>query len=491
MLHRPAHRRPRRARHPVALRELVLFDGVDDRRLRTLRPWVTAVDVPAGQVLMRQGGLGTEVFLIGTGVATVTRDGQEIARLGPGDVAGEMALLGDGRRSATVTALTPMTGYVCTTREFASLRAAVPEVGDSLVHLARERAEANRVVSAADGPAAALWRSVELPGRGTTYACDLPGPRPDAPTVVLLHGLAATGAFNWGPLLAPLNEHYRVVALDHRGHGRGLAATDTFTLEDCADDAIALLDVLGIETAIIVGYSMGGPVAQLLWRRHPERVAGLVLCATAADFRGTRAQRMLADALAEVDRASRLIPRPLRTEGASSLLGSVVADPAQRDELRAALRDHDTAAVREAGRVVRHFSSNDWISEVSVPAAVVVTTRDRLVPTKQQLDLAARITGARVVEVDGNHLVFCTRPELFATGVLEACELVARDLSPADQPETAVDRRRWLRRIRLARLRHARRGERSRRGRAGAARQAEGVAQVAVGAPTSDWRGDR
>ena len=46
-----------------------------------------------------------------------------------------------------------------------------------------------------------LWRTVDLPGRGSTFACDLPGPSPDAPTVVMLHGLSATGALNWGPSL--------------------------------------------------------------------------------------------------------------------------------------------------------------------------------------------------------------------------------------------------------------------------------------------------
>ena len=51
-------------------------------------------------------------------------------------------------------------------------------------------------------------------------------------------------------------------------------------LADCADDMAALIDELGTGPVIAVGYSMGGPIAQLLWKRHPEKVAGLVLCAT-------------------------------------------------------------------------------------------------------------------------------------------------------------------------------------------------------------------
>ena len=126
-------------------------------------------------------------------------------------------------------------------------------------------------------PGAAL----HLPGRGTTFVRTLDGP-PGAPTVLLMHGWTASADLNWFQCYRPLAEHYRVVALDHRGHGRGIRSRRVFRLEDCADDAVAVCDVLGIDQFIPVGYSMGGPIAQLTWRRHRRRVAGLVLCATAA-----------------------------------------------------------------------------------------------------------------------------------------------------------------------------------------------------------------
>src|SRR4029077_5641554 len=109
------------------------------------------------------------------------------------------------------------------------------------------------------------------------------------PAVVLLHGWTATGAINWAHCFRPLAERFRVLAIDQRGHGRGIRVPPFrgFRLTDCADDVAALLDALGIERAIIGGYSMGGPVAQLVWRRHADRVTGLVLCATSRNFRGT------------------------------------------------------------------------------------------------------------------------------------------------------------------------------------------------------------
>ena len=74
------------------------------------------------------------------------------------------------------------------------------------------------------------------------------------------------------------------MALDQRGHGRGIRSLRPFRLQDCADDVIALADVLDVDRVIPVGYSMGGPVALLAARRHPDRVPGIVLCATSARF---------------------------------------------------------------------------------------------------------------------------------------------------------------------------------------------------------------
>src|SRR3954470_13108295 len=133
------------------------------------------------------------------------------------------------------------------------------------------------------GPDLPLGRRVDLPGRGTTFVREVAGPE-GAPTVLLLHGLLASGGLNWFQAFAPMSEHFRVVALDHRGHARGLRTRSRFRLADCADDAAALIEALGTGPVIAVGYSMGGPIAQLLWKRHPELVAGLVLCATSDRF---------------------------------------------------------------------------------------------------------------------------------------------------------------------------------------------------------------
>ena len=131
---------------------------------------------------------------------------------------------------------------------------------------------------------------IDLPGRGRVFVVDVPGPHEDAPTVVLLHALGCTAYLNWVGVLGELSQHYRVVTFDQRWHGRGIRS-DRFRFTDCADDVVGVMDALGIDRAIVAGYSMGGAVAQLTWVRHRERVAGLVLCSTARNYRGKSGER--------------------------------------------------------------------------------------------------------------------------------------------------------------------------------------------------------
>src|SRR5262249_12971189 len=118
-------------------------------------------------------------------------------------------------------------------------------------------------------------RVASLPGRGEIFVRAPRAPRDGAPTVVLLHGWIGSGGLNWLAGFESLSERYRVIAPDLRGHARGIRSWRRFKLSDCADDVAALLRKRRIRNAIVVGYSMGGPIAQLVWRRHSDLVAGL------------------------------------------------------------------------------------------------------------------------------------------------------------------------------------------------------------------------
>jgi pimeloyl-ACP methyl ester carboxylesterase len=260
---------------------------------------------------------------------------------------------------------------------------------------------------------------VELPGRGGTTVWEWPG-RPGAPALLLVHGLTLTTELNWSAAVPALAGPFRVLAFDQRGHGRGLGWAGSYRLEDCADDAAAVAAALGVDRLIVAGYSMGGLIAQLVWRRHRELTTGLVLCATARDLAGN----------CLIHPAALPAPcfPPLAGLGAD-LLGRYLLDPAtdrrRRDWALAQMRRTPLTTALAASSAVYRFSSQDWAGGIDVPTAVVVPSRDRVVPPGRQHRLAAAIPGAVAYELDGDHDVFLTAPGRFRTALLAAGALVS------------------------------------------------------------------
>ena len=260
-----------------------------------------------------------------------------------------------------------------------------------------------------DVPVPPAARAIDLPGRGTTHVLDLPGPTPDAPVVLLMHAIAATGPLTWFTVVGDLQKKYRVITFDQRWHGRGIRSTD-FRLDDCADDAVAVLDALGVQQAIVVGYSMGGAVAQLLWHRNPERVAGLVLCSTTARWEGHVGERVFFRLLG------------LASEGLISVAADKVAQhadavpPPSDEAAEAGLRAWCMSELRSTSlwslpvvmAELGKFDATGWIGDVTVPTGVLVTSSDKAIPTERQLQLAESIPGAIRRYAPGGHtsLVF-------------------------------------------------------------------------------------
>ena len=274
-------------------------------------------------------------------------------------------------------------------------------------------------------------RTVDLPGRGTTFVRESGARRHGIPSLLLLHGWTANADLNWAWCYEPLAADHHVVALDHRGHSRGIRDDRRFELEDCADDAAALIEVLDLDHVVVVGYSMGGPVAQLLWRRHPGLVDGLVLCATSRTFSDTVRERALFGLLAGAGATARHLSPGRRAQLAMRAMSARRTDASRWAWATDDLSAHDWLRIVEAGRCIGRFDSRPWASTIEVPTAVVVTMDDDVVPARRQWELAAAVPGATVHPVSGDHAVCLAQPEELLPALLSAVDSVTARMAAA------------------------------------------------------------
>lgn len=276
-------------------------------------------------------------------------------------------------------------------------------------------------ISKPDFPAG---RFVHLEGRGTIIVRDFGG-RPGAPTIVLLHGWTASADLNWYRCYGGLAERYRVVAFDHRGHAAGIRTKRPFQLEDCADDVADVATELGIDDFIPVGYSMGGPIAQLVWRRHPDRVAGLVLCATAPFFSNRRPEKLSFLGLAGLATVAKYTPDQAREWLTQQLYLQRKSESWEPWAIEEA-SSHDWRMVLEAGTAIGRFSSADWIGDVDVPTSILITMNDRVIPLARQVKLFEMVEHAEAFRVDGDHDAVVAHADQFVPTLLRALDSVVR-----------------------------------------------------------------
>jgi len=270
-------------------------------------------------------------------------------------------------------------------------------------------------------------RVVDVPGRGEMLVREIAGPA-DGPTILLLHGWTLSADLNWFTVYETMAAHGRVVAIDQRGHGRGLRSEEPFSLEAAADDADALLRHLGAAPAVVVGYSMGGSVGLLLCERHPEVVAGLVLQSTGLQWRANLREKTLWLGMATVEHGLRFGTPPGLT--ARYLRLATDQNPDLRPYvpwLRAEVRRGDPSAIAAAGRALSAFDARPFAGRIDVPTAVVVARRDRLIRPKRQREVAAAIPGAQTVDLDAAHNAWMVQPGRVAAALGAAvASVVAR-----------------------------------------------------------------
>lgn len=223
---------------------------------------------------------------------------------------------------------------------------------------------------------------------------------PDAPPLVLVHGWSFDGEMNFHGIIPGLAERYRVIVIDQRGHGKSDRIRGKFDVTDLADELAGALDVLGIDRATVVGYSLGGMVAQTLAYRHPAKVDRLVLAATAA--RPVAIARPLVRVAFWLARAvARVSTKEMAFVTFTLLRRSGILVRDNEAWLWENLRHRDPTLYYEAGYAAWRFDSRSWVGRLRVPTLVIITTSDQIVLPRTQYELATLLHEPEVAELVG------------------------------------------------------------------------------------------
>ena len=244
-------------------------------------------------------------------------------------------------------------------------------------------------------------------GIGIRY--ELEGPE-SAPVVAMSHSLAANVGM-WEDQMPILGE-YRVLRYDTRGHGGTDAPEGDYTLDQLADDLIALLDALGIDRAHFVGLSMGGMIGQTAALKDPSRFLSLSLCDTSSrvpgEGRALWSERMEA----------------ARSQGMESLVESTIdrwfsrtfqiEEPDRVDRVREMIRTTPVAGYCGCCAAIRALDLTDRIAEIGLPTLLIVGEDDPGTPVAAHEVIRDRIEGSRLVIIkDALHFSNVEQTDLF------------------------------------------------------------------------------
>jgi pimeloyl-ACP methyl ester carboxylesterase len=240
-----------------------------------------------------------------------------------------------------------------------------------------------------------------------------------APPLLLLHGWAYAGHLTWHKVIPVLAEHFRLFVVDLRAHGKTDRVRGRYDIADCADEIAGVLDALGLERVPVVGYSMGGMVAQSLAIRHPSRVSRLVLAATAA--RPVRLPRWFMVPLFVTGRAGARIDRLIVPRLAHRYLLAVGAVSSEHAAwLWEDIMSRDADLYYQAGFTVLRFDGEGDLDGIAVPTLSIVPTRDQMISPERQRETALRLVDNVMIEIEGaRHEVLLTHPRPVGEAIRE------------------------------------------------------------------------
>jgi pimeloyl-ACP methyl ester carboxylesterase len=234
------------------------------------------------------------------------------------------------------------------------------------------------------------------------------------PPLLLIMGMSGT-ALHWGePFLAPLRRDFELIAYDHRGVGASSRLEGSITIAEMAEHAAALLAALEVDSAHVLGISMGGMIAQELALSHPERVRTLALGCTTCGGEGSvgsdpEVWQRLSEAAMSGDRQ-----RQLRTAYEINVSAAFLTDEEAYARFLQISAERSVAAavvLRQLQACAAH-DTNARLGALAMPTLVVHGTEDQLLPVPNAHLIAARIPGSQLEILDGvGHLFFWELPD--------------------------------------------------------------------------------
>lgn len=216
--------------------------------------------------------------------------------------------------------------------------------------------------------------------------------------LLFLHGFPHDRTL-WAAQRVSLSPHARCIVPDIRGFGHS-STHGPHSMDQYADDAVALLDWLSIDAAVVCGLSMGGYIAMAMWRRHPDRIRGMVFCDTKAGADSDEGKARRDELIALVKRDG---TRAITETQITGMVGSTTRE--RRPEVVAALRAmmgrQSAAGMTGALHALRDRpDSRETLRTISVPSLVIVGEDDVLTPIKEARAIAEALPSVARVRLE-------------------------------------------------------------------------------------------
>lgn len=262
---------------------------------------------------------------------------------------------------------------------------------------------------------------MKITANGISVNYSLDGPA-NAPVVTLSHSLACASGM-WDPQMPALTQRWRVLRYDTRGHGGTDAPAGAYTLDMLADDALALLDALGIQQTHWVGLSMGGMIGQTLALRAPGRLRSLVLCDTTS--RVPPEARPIWEERIRTAETQGMEPLVEPTIGRWFTPPFIQGHPEIVDRIRAMIRATSPRGYVGCCHAIAALDLTDRLPAIKLPTAVIVGEQDQGTPVAASRTIHERIAGSRLTIIpSASHLSNVEQPEIFTRTLVDFLDSV-------------------------------------------------------------------